>query len=53
MMKTNWTVFEGRPNTGTTAKAIRVTLGYGRTFYLNHAAYEAIGRPAGSGRAVI
>ena len=40
-----WTVYEGRPNGKRAANGLRVTLGYGRTFYLNHAAFEALGKP--------
>jgi len=40
-----WQIFQGRPNGTRVANDLRVTLGYGRTFYLNEAAFKALGEP--------
>ena len=40
-----WQIYQGRPNGTRVSNDMRVTLGYGRTFYLNDAAYQALGCP--------
>lgn len=44
-MKRQWTTFEGRQYSQTRSDQPRVTLGHKHTFYLNKAAFEAIGSP--------
>lgn len=45
MGKRLWKVFDGSPNGVRAANGLRVTLGYGRTIYMNMAAHDALGRP--------
>lgn len=45
MGKRLWKVFEGTPNGVKADNGLRVTLGYGRTIYLNMAAFDALDRP--------
>jgi len=45
-MNTRWETFEGRQHGRTARREPRVTLGCKGTFYLNGAAYEALGAPA-------